>query len=157
MTLLFDSADWRTARDEKLREWIGNEHAVRFVLDFSDTCELFDDLIDRDKPLEDGHVVRVLFKVLTEIPVNPFFDQWKAHLVPIIVTGINAWLDANALERGTDHDKVFAFVLRDWYMELVAFVIYAVRGREYMRAVSMDVRRFFTHHETLQDYMEKLS
>ncbi|MEQ8504583.1 MAG: hypothetical protein RIB80_04605 [Rhodospirillales bacterium] len=153
----FDSRQWRATRDAKLMEWLQDPHAVQFVVLFSDACELFDDLIDKDKPLEDGHVVRVLFGLLTEMPVNPFFDRWKAQLVPLIITGINAWLDANELEQGDENDKVFAYVLRDWYMEFLSFVIYATRGREVMRELSMDVRRFFTHHETLEQYMEKLS
>jgi len=38
----------------------------------------------------------------------------------------------------------------------VSFVIYLTRGREYLRTVSMDVRTFFTHHETLEQYKEGL-
>ena len=153
----FDTEEWRQARDEKLKEWLQNDHAVNFVIDFSDACELFDDLIDKDKPIGDDDVVRVLFCVLTELPLNPFFDQWKRQLIPVIITGINAWLDSNTLERsGNGNDKVFAYVLRDWYFELLAFVIYLARGRDYMREVSMEVRRFFTHHETLDEYVGRL-
>ena len=118
---------------------------------------MFDDLIDKDKPIEDAHVTRVLFSLFTELPLNPFFDRYKQQLIPILVTGINAWLDANKLEQGTENDKVFAYVLRDWYMEFVSYVIYLLRGRDYMREVSMDVRNFFTHHETLEAYREKLT
>ncbi len=152
----FDSFEWQQLRNAKLKEWIGDDAAVRFILDFSDTCELFDDLIDKDKPIEDAHVVRVLFTVLTELPLNSFFDFHKVRLVPIIITGINAWLDANALERGSDNDIVFSYVLRDWYMELVTYVIFLTRGRDYMRAVSVDVRHFFTRHETLEEYRGRL-
>lgn len=152
----FDSQEWREERNRMLAEWVGDSDAVRFILDFADACELFDDMIDKDKPIEDGHVVRVLFNLLTEMPLNPFFDRWKWQLVPIIITGINAWLDANSLEKGSDQDKVFAYVLRDWYMEFVAFVIYLTRGRDYMRSVSLDVRHFFTHNETLEQYKEGL-
>jgi hypothetical protein len=42
-------------------------------------------------------------------------------------------------------------------MEFVSFVIYLARGRDYMRQVSMEVRHFFTHHETLEEYREKLA
>jgi len=155
--LEFDTPEWQAARNEKLQEWIQDPYAIRFIVDFADTCELFDDMIDRDKPLEDDHIVRVLFKVLTEIPLNPFFDRFKSQLIPIIVTGINAWLDANTLENGSDNDKVFAYVLRDWYMEFVAYVVYLTRGRDYMRSISMDIRQFFTHHETLEEYKEKMA
>lgn len=155
--LEFDTPEWQALRNEKLQEWIQDPYAIRFIVDFADTCELFDDMIDRDKPLEDDHIVRVLFKVLTEIPLNPFFDRFKSQLIPIIVTGINAWLDSTALENGSDNDKVFAYVLRDWYMEFVAYVVYLTRGRDYMRDTSMEIRQFFTHHETLEEYKEKMA
>jgi hypothetical protein len=154
--LEFDTLEWRQLRNQKLYEWIGDPNAIGFILAFGDACELFDDIIDRDKPIEDGHAVRVLFSVFTELPLNPFFNTYKLQLIPLLVTGINAWLDANDLEKGTDNDKVFAYVLRDWYMEFVSFVIYLVRGKDYMRQVSMEVRHFFTHHETLEEYREKL-
>jgi len=154
--LEFDTPQWQELRNLKLAEWTQDPHAVHFVIQFGDTCELFDDLIDKDKPIPDEHVIRVLFAVLTEMPLNPFFEKHKHRLIPVIVTGINAWLDANALEKGTDNDKVFAYVLRDWYAELIAYVIYLTRGRDYMRSVSMQVRNFFTHHETLEQYREAL-
>jgi hypothetical protein len=155
--LEFDTIEWQQLRNQKLQEWIGDQHAINFILAFSDACELFDDIIDKDKPIAEDHAVRVLFSLLTELPLNPFFDHFKVQLIPILVTGINAWLDANELEKGSENDKVFAYVLRDWYMEFVSFVIYLARGRDYMRQVSMEVRHFFTHHETLEEYREKLA
>jgi hypothetical protein len=154
--LEFDTEGWQALRNQTLQEWIGDPYAIAFILAFADACELFDDLIDKDKPIKDDHVIRVLFSLLTELPINPFFDTYKKQLIPILITGINAWLDANELEKGTENDQVFAYVLRDWYMEFVSFVIYLIRGRDYMREVSMDVRHFFTHHETLEAYREKL-
>jgi len=154
--LEFDTPDWQDARNQKLMEWTQNPYAVQFIVQFSDACELFDDLIDKDKPIPDDHVVRVLFVLLTEMPVNPFFEAYKHQLIPVITTGINAWLDANILEKGSENDRVFSYVLRDWYAELIAYVICLTRGRDYMREVSMDVRNFFTHHETLEQYREDL-
>ena len=152
----FDSEEWREARNQKLAEWVGDADAVRFIVMFGDACEFFDDVWDGDKPIGPEFTERVLFNVLTEIPLNPFFDRFKVNLIPLIISGINAWLDANDLEKGDRNQKVFAYVLRDWYMEFVSFVIYLTRGRDYMRAVSLDVRRFFTHHETFDQYAEGL-
>lgn len=152
----FDSEGWRRSRDMKLAEWVNNPAAVAFILSFFDMCEVFDDLIDKDKPVTDEDIVRTLFNALVDIPMNPFFIQHRMELVPVIITGINAWLDANRLEKGSDNDKVFAYVLRDWYAELVSFIIFLTRGRHYLRTVSMDVRTFFTHHETLEQYREGL-
>jgi hypothetical protein len=155
--LAFDTPEWQKLRDEKLREWVGDPAAIAFFLAFCDACELFDDITDNDKPAEKSHINRVLFSLLTELPLNQFFEQWKRQLIPVIVTGINAWLDANELEGGDKNQKVFAYVLRDWYVELLAVIIYLTKGRDYMRSVSMDIRHFFTHHESLEQYLEKLT
>lgn len=152
----FDSDEWRELRNHKLVEWIGDPNAIAFLNQFGDFCEVIDDLWDGDKEVTKADLTRILFVALTEMPLNPFFDRFKGQLIPVMVTGINAWLDANELEQGDDNDKVFAYVLRDWYAELIAFVIYLARGREYMRHVSMDVRSFFTHQETLEQYKADL-
>lgn len=151
-----DTPEWQRARDKRLHEWVGDPVAVEALIDISDACELFDDLIDRDKPIDDDHVVRVLFNLLTELPLNPFWERNKTVLIPVLIAGINAWLDANDLERGTDNEKAMAYMLRIWYVEIVTLVIYLTRGRDYMRAVSLDVRRFFCAHETLEQYKESL-
>jgi hypothetical protein len=156
MTPEFDTEAWRELRDRKMMEWTGDMNVIWFIRQFGDVCEVFDDLIDKDKPVTDADIARTLFVVLTELPLNPFFDKYKHQLVPIIVTGINAWLDANKLEKGSQNDRVFSYVLRDWYAEIIAYCIYLCRGREYMQTVSMEVRGFFTHHETLEQYREKL-
>ena len=153
--LEFDTPEWHALRDAKLKEWVNDPEAISFFLMFGDICELFDDVIDQDKPIPKEHTVRVLFSVFAGLPFNRFFDAYKNQLVPIIITGINAWLDANELERGTPNEQVFAYVLRDWYVELLSFIIYTLRGHEYLRGLSMDIRHFFTHHETLEEYREK--
>lgn len=152
----FDSEEWRRERDAKLVEWIKDPHAIAFFLTIADAGEFFDDVVDQDKPLEKGHAQRVLFALTVDLPFNPFFERHKAQLAPIMHTGINAWLDANELEKGSDNDKAFAYVLRDWYCELITYIIFLTRGREYMRSVSLEVRRYFTHHESLEEYRGKM-
>lgn len=152
----FESEEWRATRNALLREWIRDEFAVRFVLDWADICEVWDDLIDQDKEIKQEDVNRAFYTAIIELQLNPFLHQHKANLIPLLRTGINAWLDANILEKGEKQDRVFAYVLRDVYMEFVSEVICLTRGWEYLRSVSVDVRRFFTHHESLEDYLEKL-
>jgi hypothetical protein len=151
----YDSPEWQDIRDAKLRHWVGDLNAIAYVGAVSDAAELFDDVVDADTKIEDSHVERVLFSLLTQLPLNPFFDAYKHQLCPIMFTGVNAWLDATKMEKGTDHEKSHAYVLRDWYMELLMYVIYLTRGREYMRSVSVEVRAFFMA-ETLEEYKEKL-
>lgn len=152
----FDSSSWRRIRDQKLREWVQDEWAIRFILDYSDAVELWDDLIDGDKEIDKAHVMRVFVNMLTVLPLNPFFNQYKSVLMPLINVALNAWLDSTALEKGTDNDKAMAYVLRDYMHEIFIYTICLTRGHDYMRSVSLEVRHFFSSHESLEDYRRRL-
>ena len=164
MVLEFDTPEWRHIRDEKLRGWIQDDHAVNWFLDFCHVCEVFDDMADQDKPISKADITTALFASLVEMPTNPFFTNHRQVLAGVIITGINAWLDANELEK-TEYspdtrfvereDTIKAFCLRDFYMELLAAIIYLTAGPDHMRKVSLEVRRFF-QKESFIEYARKL-
>jgi len=152
----FDSLVWRQIRNQKMREWIQDEWALKFVLDYSDAVELWDDLIDGDKEIDKQQVMRVFTNLLTIMPLNPFFNQHKMVFIPLINASINAWFDSLDLEKGSDNDKAIAYVIRDYSHEAIIYTIFLTRGYDYMRSVSLEVRKFFTDHESLEDYRRKL-
>lgn len=153
----FDTEEWRALRNEKLSEWLQDPYAVEFIVAIGNACEFFDDVVDRDKDLPPAEAYKVLLDLTTQLPFNPFFEQFKGQLVPLLVVCINAWVNANELEQGTDEDKNMAFSLRLSGVELVLMSIYLLRGPEYMQGVSMEVRRLFMFYETLAEYKEKLA
>lgn len=153
----YGSTEWLALRNDMLKIWIQDTNAVNFIKIIGDAAELWDDLIDQDKPILKSDVNNVFVALTTVLPLNPFFDAYKAQLIPLMITGINTWQDATTLEKGSDNDKAIAYVLRDWYVELVMYVVYLTRGYDVMRDISASARKFFGQHETLQDYMEKLS
>lgn len=155
MTRAFDSQPWRQARDAQLMAWLGDASAVQYVQMVGEASEFFDDLIDKDKPISDSWIVSMMYKLLIDMHVNPFFARYKNELVPIMSVAINAWLDANSLERGTDTQVSRAYVLRDLTIEILLHSIQLMRGRDYMRAVSLEVREFFLH-ESLDEYKESM-
>jgi hypothetical protein len=152
----FDSMTWRKIRDQKMREWIQDEWALKFVLDYSDAVELWDDLIDGDKEFDKQQVMRVFTNLLTVMPLNPFFNHHKTVFIPLINASINAWFDSLDLEKGSDNDKAMAYMLRWYSHEAFIYTILITRGYDYMRSVSLEVRKFFTGHETLEEYRRKL-
>ena len=164
MVLEFDTPEWRQVRDHKLREWVQDESALAWFLDFCHVCEFFDDMADQDKPISKADVATALFAALVEMPTNSFFTNHRQVLAGVIITGINAWLDANELEK-TEYpaetkfvqreDAIKAFCLRDWYMELLAVIIYLTAGPDQMRKVSLEARRFF-QNESFVEYVRKL-
>ena len=138
----FDSEEWRAERDRKLSEWIGDPHAEAWFLNYCEVCEIVDDFYDADvsleRPKRQDMVARLLNAALIEMPISSFFQKWKEGLVPLIIAGVNAWLDANEAEAkvqdpnrpwGGDMTALqHAFVLREQYMEVLAFIIYLKRG-----------------------------
>ena len=165
MVLEFDTPEWRRIRDEKLREWIQNDHAVQWLIDFGQVCEVVDDLIDRDKPVADSAISGLLFATLVEMPNNLFFQANRAVLSGIVVTGINAWLDANTMERtqyaattkyAEMEELIRAFSLRGWYVEIISAILYITRGPTVMREISLEVRAFF-NSESFVDYAARVA
>lgn len=154
--LEWDSAEWRTARDDQLRKWIGDESAVSFFLDLSHFVEIYDDLVDRDKPVSSDDINHALFAVLCYMPSNPFFLQHRLTLTPLIFTSINAWADANEFQHGTMSEKALAYGLKGGGVEVLLSIISITRGVEYMRSVSAEVRRIVMAHETFEEYLEEV-
>lgn len=153
--MTFDSAKWRQVRNEKLLDWMcGNRDAVDFLLALFAAAELWDDLSDGDFDKAKKAADAVFLTLLVDLPNNPFFLNHLTSLRSVMLAGINAWLDSRKLEKECDQwATVWAYALRDWYMELVPFCAMLVGGYAHMRQVSLDVRRFF-QAETLQEYTD---
>jgi hypothetical protein len=151
----FDSAEWREKRNVLLRKWFcGNEDAVRLVITLGQIAETWDDLIDGD-PVSKEDIHTAFMYALFVLPENPVWAAHRARLAPVLLAGVNAWMDSLTLEHREDtHSKVWAYALRDWYMEVVPAVACCIGGFELMRVVSLPAREFF-QAETFEDYMKE--
>ena len=152
-----DSVAWRAERNAKMSEWVRDGQALRWLLDYYDLCEVIDDLADNDKCFTTQRIERIVFTTLIDYAANPFWIQHHQVLVPVVHAGINAWLDANLLERQEDDDALhLSFVLRDNYMAVTQTVIELVSGRQVMRELSLEITKFFSACETFPEYRDKL-
>lgn len=121
----------------------GNEVAERFVRVFVDHCHLLDDLVDNDKPWDDERIIASEINWMMELCGNPFFLAHKPQLVPLIVTGFNAWLDANRWEKDTDtRRRLSADVVKGIYHEVVHYCAFACGGWAHMREVTSRLREY---------------
>lgn len=128
----------------------GDESAVRYCLDLLTVAHAWDDLIDRDRAVED--VDGVFRRLLVDIPLNPFFQRFQAHLVPLAGSVILQWHAANALEaepRGADRAK--AYMLRAGIYQIFAYVAWLIGGDAWGRQVAPEVWRLYG--ETPDDFM----
>jgi hypothetical protein len=95
-----DLLPWPSAQDgEWLSLMCGNQDAVQFVLDIAYWSHIYDDLIDRDKPVSDETIHKVMWKVMIGLPMNPFYRLHQDMLRPLIITGIINWHAANQMEQ----------------------------------------------------------
>lgn len=152
----FESPEWREERLQRLREWVGDEDAIDLLLSVGDAVSLWDDLIDQDKEITAARVNRVFRDLLVTLPSNPFFVRFRQPLTAILAIGINAWHDANEFEsRGGETNLARAYMLRDYYQEILQMCVMLVHGEEYLRSVSVEMRDFFAHGETFDEFREE--
>lgn len=151
----WDSDEWRELRDAKLIEWLQDPAAVRFVLDMSHFVEIFDDLVDQDKPVSQRDMTHAVFSALYHIPANPFFNAHRAVLLPVIFMFTNAWLDSNELAKGDETEKALAFTLKGLGVEVLLACVSITRGVDYLRTVSADIRRVLMAHQSFADYCKE--
>jgi hypothetical protein len=152
MNPAFDTAEWIQLRDEKLMEWIGDPSAVDFIRILGLSTELFDDLVDRDRDVSNAQIFNLMISLWVKLPFNSFWNTHKGFLMPILLLAINAWQDANVLEKNTGNDKVYAYVLRNLTLQILPMVIFILHGEKRMRELSLEMHRFFTEHETFEQY-----
>jgi hypothetical protein len=149
----FDTPAWRERRDAHLEVWLkGDQDAIALVQMLGNLSEFWDDLIDRDKELTDVRVHLALTTAVLQLPGNPWWGQAQVCLHPILVVAINAWMDANVLQRReASHDRMLAFFLRDMVHEIVTMMTYLVGGWEHLRKHSLEIREFL-FHETFEEW-----
>jgi len=150
--MIYDSDEWRKFRNRRLRDWVLDRNAVSFLLDIFQIAEVWDAVIDKDD-IPETEVNRA-FQSAIFMPTNPFYMNNFVALQSVMVAGINAWLDSVKLEKENNMTaKAQAYVLRDWYMELINVVIHITRGYGTMRQLSLEIREFFTKHESFENYL----
>lgn len=154
--MTYDSDEWRKTRDDNFNRWLlGDVAAMQFVIQLSRIIETWDDLIDKDKPVTDSEINTAFITALFTINGNPFFRRHVDYLLPVIMTTINAWLDANDTQTSDDPDtRTLAFYLKDYGIEVFLQMAFLIGGYEHMRAVSKEMRTFL-RNDTYSEWEHK--
>lgn len=130
-------------KNEALTVANGNELAADFVYAFVGYCHLLDDIIDKDKPVDDERLIRENIVFLEAVIVNPWARERMTLFWPLLVTSFNAWLDSNKWEKeGTLDQQRDADVVKGIYHEIVFWVAYLTGGWEHLRKVSSENREY---------------
>ena len=152
------SEEWQIANQENSNRWfLGDQNAIDFVNRFFDAVELWDDLIDKDKPIADDEINSVFWDLLVVLPTDPFYVRNIALLNSTLVNAIINWHIANKLERdGDEKDKSVAFILRGAYIDILSAAAFVVGGMGWVQEIGPAIRRW-AHEETFDEYMVNLA
>lgn len=130
----------------------GNQDAVTLCLDYFTVCHVWDDLIDKDKPVSDRAISMAFKTLIHKIPNNPFYRQYSAELTPVLMNIIMQWDDSNVLDHGDDNDKDKAYMLRAGMYNLINHIALICGGYEHAQEVGPEIRRLYG--ETRQSVYE---
>jgi len=81
----------------------GNQDAIRLLDYFRLVSHVWDDLIDRDKPVPPEDISGAFWTAMFEIPANPFWSRFHAILIPALRLGAFSWLASVQLERDKEN------------------------------------------------------
>lgn len=134
-----------------------NEAAADFLGIIVNIAHVWDDLIDRDRPVNNETINKAFEGALIHIPLNPFFQRHQVELTTLLHNSIRNWHLATQIERGTD-ETLFpaAFVLRSAYADIFAQVAYILGGHELALTIALEARKQ-AHAEGFDGYLKNLA
>jgi hypothetical protein len=149
--------EWTALRDAKMLGWMaGNQEAVDAVNTICSICDVWDDLIDADKPVAPADINAAFTRALIGLQLNGFYKRHEASFFGLLVTGVNAWLDANELQKSPSEKwRMLAFYIRTFGFEITNLAAFLSGGWDHLRRVSVDMRMFF-ENETYSEWEHRI-
>lgn len=143
----------RTDLETNLALWLKDQpDAIAFCLAILRVAHTWDDLIDRDKPVEDCTLNQAFWTALIELPQNPFYVRHFASLHPVMQLGILNWQSANRLERSdVQEHRLMAFTLRCMIGDVITMSALLIAGPLWAAEVHYAVQ--IAYPESLNQYL----
>ena len=117
--------------EEKLAWFNGNKDALALFYNLVDLVHIWDDLIDKDKPVNDDDINKAFLIALVYMPANPFYKQIQEQVLPMWITAASAFEVANKFEKTKDeHGIEIAHNLRYAAGHVVAYMSIVCLGYE---------------------------
>lgn len=92
-------------------------------------CNIWDDLIDGDKPVDKEQINYAFTALSHDLNRNAFYVAFNNELLPMYTNSIISWLTANYFEEQLDDFGIdIAYGLRYAVVQMCAHVIYLVHG-----------------------------
>jgi hypothetical protein len=133
----------------------GDADAVNLALTLSRVSHVWDDLIDKDKPVKDESINRAFYALLVELPSNPFYRKHMETLVPILAMSALNYEIANAFEKTGNREKLaLAHVLRYSAADIATVIALIIGGPDWVRLIGPELRQR-CQKDTLGNYLSE--
>jgi hypothetical protein len=134
-----------------MRWFQGNAAATMLCLDLLEIVHVWDDLIDKDKPVSDGQIDAAFRKLMLDLPMNPFWQAHSGMLIPALQSSWLQWHAANVMERELrPGDKEKAYMLRAAVYQVFHLCAALCGGFEWAKSVGPEIYRLYG--ETAESY-----
>ena len=119
------------------REWFGgNQDALNMYQAFVDLAHVWDDLVDKDKPVSVEKINQAFLTCLVFLPANPFYRGIQDQILPMWLVVVSAYETANFFETNKDeHGVEIAHGLRYAVGNIIAYAIHVCVGMEKAKEV----------------------
>jgi len=115
--------------DGKLEWFGGNEDALAVFRMFVRLAHVWDDLVDKDKPVSEDAINEAFLICLVYMPSNSFYRHIQDVILPMWITVVSAYKTANQFEKNKDeHGVEIAHNLRYAAGNIIAYMVHVCVG-----------------------------
>jgi len=118
-------------KEGKLEWFGGNEDALAVFRMLVRLAHIWDDLVDKDRPVSANKINQAFLTCLVYLPANPFYRSIQNEILPMWLTVVSAYETANFFEATKDaHGIEIAHGLRYAAGNIMAYAVYVCVGSE---------------------------
>jgi hypothetical protein len=122
----------------------GNQSAMRFCADVVEVSHVWDDLVDKDKPVSSEDANAAFRKMILEIPANDFYRANFGFLHPVMIVIWAQWDASNKMEAHPIKDDVVkTFMLRASLYQLFHACAVLCGGLDWASEIGPEIYRLY--------------
>lgn len=137
-------------------EWFnGNQDALNMYRMLVDLAHTWDDLVDKDKVVDESKINNAFLVALVYLPSNPFYRLIQDQILPMWTTVIAGYEVANKYEQSKDeHGIEIAHTLRYAVGHIVTYMVQVCNGYENAKDILPEVWKHVVF-ERFDDYRKE--
>jgi hypothetical protein len=133
----------------------GDMDAVGLVMSVVKIADVWDNLIDADKPVSKDDINQAFWLACVDIPRNPAYRKYQLDITAVFSMGIMNWHVANKLQDGDDHAKQIAHVTRYSIADVSLYLATAIGGPDWAAEVGPELR-LRSQKDRLENFLKEM-